>query len=89
MMQSMKEKENEKDDEAWTKMRDRLRVKRAPIDVVKEHADLPRHGKLSMITDAERVRVFTITDEIVRRFLAYLKNGKQALPADAYKELTN
>jgi hypothetical protein len=45
MMQSMKDIENDKDEAAWTRLRDRLRVKRTPIDVVKAHADLPRHGK--------------------------------------------
>jgi hypothetical protein len=69
-------------------LRERLRVDRAAIDAVKAHADLPRHGKPSTIQDAERVLVFKITDEIVRRFLVYLKSGQQPLAAGEFEVLT-
>jgi hypothetical protein len=38
--------------------------------------------------DTERVLVFKITDEIVRRFLVYLKRGQQPLPAGEFEVLT-
>jgi hypothetical protein len=88
MMQFMKESEGEDEKKAWPRLRERLRVERAAIDAVKAHADLPRHGKPSTMLDADRVVIFKITDEIVRRFLVYLKSSQQPLPAGEFEVLT-
>jgi hypothetical protein len=85
MMQSMKTEEMKhlpnktQDDLAWDLLRERLRIDRSAIDEVKKHADLPRHGKTSSISDAERAKVFELTDEIIKRFLVYLVSVKAAL----------
>lgn len=87
MMQSMKEKADEKDALAWERLREILRIDRSAIDAVKAHADFPRHGRPSQITDAERGRVFELTDEMIRRFLNYLTAGQKALAAGDYEVL--
>jgi hypothetical protein len=79
MMQSMKGSPDDADGPAWELLRQRLRIDRAAIDEVKRHADFPRHGKLSSISDSERAKVFVLTDQIIERFLAYLVRGKTAL----------
>jgi len=79
MMQSMKASPDDADGPAWELLRERLRIDRSAIDEVKKHADFPRHGKPSEMSDAERAKVFEITDEIIERFLIYLVNGKTAL----------
>lgn len=76
MMQSMKVETIASDNSAWEQLRSRLRIDRSAIDEVKNHADFPRHGKPSGMTDAERAKVFSITDEIIRRFLEHLVCGK-------------
>ncbi len=78
-MQAMKENPNEKENVVWPRLNLTLCVDRTVIDYVKSHADFPRHGKPSLITDEERAKVFEITDEIIRRHLAYLMNDKAAL----------
>jgi hypothetical protein len=79
MMQSMKADREDADGPAWEQLRERLRIDRSAIDEVKKHADLPRHGKPSSMSDPERAKVFGLTDEIIERFLVYLVNGKTAL----------
>jgi hypothetical protein len=81
MMQSMKENDDEKDGTAWERLRERLRIDRSAIEAVKAHADFPRHGRPSQISDAQRSSVFELTDEMIRRFLGYLTAGKKALSA--------
>ncbi len=85
MMQSMKmqPEENEKK-VSWPRLRGILRIDRSALDEIKQHADLPRHGMPSAITDAERAKVFQLTDEIIRRFLEYLVRGKGALPTEGF-----
>jgi hypothetical protein len=78
MMQSIKAGDSEK--AAWDRLRQHLCIDRGAIDRVKNHADLPRHGRPSSISDSDRAKVFEITDEIVRRFLRYLLAGKAPLP---------
>lgn len=80
MMQSVKTSDTEKDGSAWDRFRQYLCVDRGAIDFVKDHADLPRHGRPSSISDADRAKVFEITDEIVRRYLHYVSKGKTPLP---------
>ena len=86
MMQSMKNG-NESDSTSWARLRNNLCVARVAIDYVKRHADLPRHGKVSVIADNERAKVFEITDEIIGRFIEYLMNEKHPLPGNKFPEL--
>jgi hypothetical protein len=87
MMQFMKSDESENDGVSWPKLRTALRLERAVIDEVKAHADMPRHGRPSSMTDSERVAVFKITDEIIRRFLIYLTSGRKPLPDSEFEML--
>jgi hypothetical protein len=80
MMQSIRTSDTEKEATAWDRLRQHLCVDRGAIDFVKDHADRPRHGRPSSISDADRANVFRITDEIVRRYLHYLSKGKTRLP---------
>jgi hypothetical protein len=89
IMHSMKATESE--DEAtvsWPRMRDCLRIERKAIDVVKAHADLPRHGKPSSITDKDRGTVLRLTDQIIERYLAFLVGGKKPLSAATFPMLS-
>lgn len=87
MMQSMKAAPQENDGPAWDRLRGTLCIDRSALDEIKEHADLPRHGKPSVITDAERARVFELADQIIERFLEYLIRGEKALPAEEFSIL--
>jgi hypothetical protein len=86
-MQSMKAAPQENDGPAWDRLRGTLCIDRSALDEIKEHADLPRHGKPSVITDAERARVFELADQIIERFLEYLIRGEKALPAEEFSIL--
>ena len=80
MMQSIRTSDIEKETTAWDRLRQHLCVNRGAIDFVKDHADLSRHGRPSSISEADRAKVFNITDEIIRRYLHYLSKGKTPLP---------
>jgi hypothetical protein len=81
MMQSMKANPTEKDDNpAWAELRRRLQIDESAIYAVKAHADYPRHGKVSAMSDADRTMVFRLTKQIISRYLEYLERGKTALP---------
>jgi hypothetical protein len=84
MMQSMKSAPSDLDSPAWQLLRDRLRVNRSAIDQVKQHADFPRHGKVSEISDAERAKVFNITDEIIERYLQYVERECKPLRQEEF-----
>lgn len=84
MMQSMKANPNDNDKTSWDLLRRQLQVDRGVIDAIKAYADDPRHGKVSSIRDDERAKVFRLTDEIVRRYLTYLRRGKSALPSSEF-----
>jgi hypothetical protein len=86
MMQSMKWRDDENEKAAWPRVRRVLRIDRAPIEYVKDHSDIPRHGKPANISDEQRAKVFMITDEVIRRFLAYLIRGKTELPEAEFPE---
>jgi hypothetical protein len=80
LMQSMRA--NPKEDTnslSWPRFRETLCVDRSAIDHVKQHADAPRHGIPSSITDADRAKVLVITDEIIRRYLEYIIRGRAEL----------
>jgi hypothetical protein len=79
MMQSMKLSDKEDDGHAWNRLRQNLRIGRSGLDYIKSHADFPRHGKLSGISDEDRAKVFVITDECIKRYLEYLRIGEKPL----------
>jgi len=79
IMQSMKTPSDQSDSSAWKLLRNNLCFDRSVIDAVKKHADFPRHGRPSSITDTERGNVFLFTHEIISRFLKYLVRGKTPL----------
>ncbi|HKN71849.1 MAG TPA: hypothetical protein VJX30_12505 [Terriglobales bacterium] len=87
MMQSMRTTD-QKPDDSWQAFRAGLRISRATILSVKNHADAPRHGKPSFLTSDERADIFNITDEIIRRYLEYLLRSKSPLPPEEFPELT-
>jgi hypothetical protein len=90
MMQGMKADPNDKDDAwAWGELRQRLQIDRSAIDAIKAHADYPRHGKLSWITDADRANLFRATDKIIFRYLTYLERGKTGLPSSEFSLLVS
>lgn len=84
MMQSMKIEEREKEERVWERLRENLRLDLSALKYLKGHADFPRHGKPTQITDAERAHVFEITDEIVRRYLENLRRGRVPLAEDEF-----
>jgi hypothetical protein len=88
MMQTVRVSEDEKNALIWERFRNLLQIERSAIDAVKKHADFPRHGRLSNITDAERAMIFRITDEIIRRFMESLIRGN-GLSADEFPLLSN
>jgi hypothetical protein len=78
MMQCIRQ-EGEQEKPAWQRLRTALNVDRSAFDTVKAHADTARHGRPTSITDAERALVLSTTDEVIKRFLAYLLASKQQL----------
>src|SRR5438445_12570749 len=88
MMQSMKVAPQEKDGPAWDRLRGTLGIDRSAIDEIKRYADFSRHGKPSTIMDAERAKVFELTDEMIKRFLEYLVRGEKSLPPEEFPVLT-
>jgi hypothetical protein len=87
MMQSMKAHPDDKDGPAWGKLRDRLQIDRSFIDEIKKYSEYPRHGKVTSIDDANRAKVFSLTDQIVRRYLEFLRRGKIPLSASEFPSL--
>ena len=86
MMQSVKVG-REKDSAAWDRLREVLLIDRTVLDDIKQHADPPRHGKPSAMSDSDRARIFELTDEIIRRFFEYLTRGATALPPQDFSIL--
>ena len=89
MMQSMKTNPDDDKHDArwWNEFMTRLRISRAAKDAIKAHADYPRHGKAKSVSDADRAMVFRLTDEIISRYLAYLRGGKVPLSSSKFPEL--
>jgi hypothetical protein len=79
MMQSVKLNENEKEQKAWGRLWAALNVERSVTNVIKKLADAQRHGRQTTTTDDERGAVFRTTDEIIKRYLAYLARGRSQL----------
>jgi hypothetical protein len=79
MMQSMKDDTIKTDKQAWEQLNSVLQVARSASEKIKSHADFARHGKPSGMSDQDRVDVFKLTDEIVYRFLEYLRRGSEPL----------
>jgi hypothetical protein len=88
MMQSMRVRDSEKDKVVWDRLKTTLCVEESAIYYVKGHADTPRHGKASVISDAERATVFSLTDEIIKRYIQYLVRGKTPLPLAEFPKLS-
>src|SRR5579859_2398642 len=80
MMQSMKDDAIKTDKQAWEQLNSVLQLERSASEKIKSHADFPRHGKPSSMTDQDRAEVFKLTDEIVYRYLEYLRRDVGPLP---------
>jgi hypothetical protein len=87
MMQSMKADPDDKDGPAWEKLRDWLQIDRSFIDEIQKYSNYPRHGKITSINDADRATVFHLTDQIVRRYMEFLRRGKTPLSASEFPSL--
>ncbi len=83
VMQSFKQG-NEEDRLSWDRMRGALNVDRGAIEFVKFYADDRRHGKSSPpITDAQRLKIYQITQAVVHRKLTLnLANGASLDPVE-------
>jgi hypothetical protein len=65
-----------KDDKAaWGEFNRCLRLDRSASDFIKKYADYPRHGRPWSMSDKDRANVFILTDEIIYRFLEFLRRG--------------
>jgi hypothetical protein len=88
MMQSMKVAGITSDKHAWEQFNRSLLLDRSASAKIKSHADFPRHGKPSSMTDQDRVEVFKLTDEIIHRFLEFIRRGTGPLSADEFSVLS-
>lgn len=86
-MQAMKSETVSDDKAGWTALNNALRLDKSAAMFVKKYADYPRHGKPWSMTDADRVNVFEITDEIIYRYLELIRLGVPALPAESFPVL--
>jgi hypothetical protein len=59
LMQSMKNDTTKTDKQAWVRLNEMLLLDRSAFEKIKAHADHPRHGKPSSITDPERAEYFS------------------------------
>jgi hypothetical protein len=84
MMQSMKTGALAKDKAAWEQLNRVLSLDRSASEKIKKQADLPRHGKESSMSDQDRAEVFQLTDEIIRRFLEYIRRDTGPLPESEF-----
>lgn len=71
-LQEMKAKD---DKVSWELLRSELAVDREEIETVKGLADPIRHGAGGGISDSERANVFTLTWNIVNKFIKYANAG--------------
>jgi hypothetical protein len=91
MMQSMRanpEAKTKAKSGDWARLHNRLQIERSAIDKIKAHADLPRHGIVATITSTDMGTIFWLTDEIIRRYLEYLRRGKKPLSSSEFRLLT-
>jgi hypothetical protein len=88
LMQSMRANaEEDLGSISWPRFRKTLCVERGAIDLVKQYADKLRHGRPFEISDADRAKVLSITDEIIRRYLEHLVRGRVQLPEGEFPDL--
>lgn len=73
-LQEMKAKD---DKVSWELLRSELAVDRVEIETIKGFADPIRHGEGGGISDSERANVFTLTWNIVNKFIKYANAGYQ------------
>jgi hypothetical protein len=88
MMQSMKNEQITSDKQAWIQLNNSLSLDRSVSEKIKSHADFPRHGKPSSMTDQDRADVFLLADEVIHRFLEYVRRGSGALPPSEFPILS-
>ncbi len=79
---------NSQEGVVWERLRNFLHIDRTALNAIKAHANDPRHGRVSQITDAERAKVFTLTDDIIRRYLTFLR-ARTPLSASDFSLLTH
>ncbi|HEU4550733.1 MAG TPA: hypothetical protein VFS01_13620 [Rhizomicrobium sp.] len=77
------------DTQGWQRFRETLNIDRSAIDFVKSHADDRRHGRTANISDAERLKVFLICDEVIRRYLEFVVRGRGILNAGEFELLNS
>ena len=71
-------KDNANDDitkNVWDLFRDTVGVSRKEIDIVKEYADVTRHGFVIRIPTEKRAELFTATCNIVDKFIEFGRKG--------------
>jgi hypothetical protein len=83
----MKTAPEEKSSKAFPRMREHLRIEESSLRFIESHAAYPRHGRPSGMSDAERTRVFELTDEIIVRYLEYLVRDFKPLPEAEFEIL--
>lgn len=84
LMQTFKGAVDDRDRPAWEALRAALNVDRAGIDVVKQHADWARHGRARGLTDGERAALFTFTEIVLDRYMAFVLDGRRPLERERY-----
>jgi hypothetical protein len=87
MMQSIKLEPEEKSSKAFPRMREHLKIEEPVLRFIESHAAYPRHGRPSGMSDAERGRVYELTDEIILRYLEYLVRDSKPLPEAEFETL--
>jgi len=60
---------------SWDLLRNELGIERENIDFVKTYADPVRHGGQTIFSGGERMKMFTITWDIIDKFVVYACNG--------------
>lgn len=65
--------------ESWEELRQALKIERSQIDFIKSFADPIRHGHTKYISAEDRLRVLTITWDIMDRFIEYALNGYEPI----------
>lgn len=71
-------KDNANDDttkKVWVKFKESTGVSREEIDIVKEYADISRHGFVARIPTEKRAELFTITCNIIDKFVDFGRKG--------------
>lgn len=81
------EKDDDKDELSWRRLRDTLRVDRSWIEGLKKFADPQRHGKSPYMSGKDRVSAMRHGWKIVDRFCIYVRRGFKPLPDNEFSLL--